>query len=407
MKRAYMFNTGCIRRGLDCTRIYRYLKENGWSFTQRIRAADLILINTCGTIKKNERLSLAAIRSISKKRTDHAMVIIAGCLPKINPAGIQEIGDFEFVPTRDMEKLDTLLDSKVKLADIPDANLVSNELGFFDYVLAYRLFRNSYSLRLYTKLSTSQTFNKLCVFMGDVSNLVKSTFGMAKRQKIVPYYNLRIGQGCVFKCSYCAIRFATGRLKSKPIDQIVEEFKKGLKEGHKVFQLVCEDTGCYGLDIRTTFPALLKRLLEIQGDYQILIIDFCGLWVVRYYDELVHLFQEHRGKVIELYVSLQSGSEKILRAMKRPVKTEQLIAKLKEIKTKFPEINIRTTVIIGFPGETDEDFMETIKAVKEVGFSEVQLNKYEDRPGTVSSRMKDKIPQDVIDRRYKLIKQYC
>jgi len=407
MKRAYMFNTGCIRRGLDCTRIYRYLKENGWSFTQRIHAADLILINTCGTIKKNERLSLAAIRSISKKRNDHAMVIIAGCLPKINPAGIQEIGDFEFVPTRDMEKLDTLLDSKVKLADIPDANLVSNELGFLDYVLAYRLFRNSYSLRLYTKLSTSQTFNKLCVFMGDVSNLVKSTFGRATRQKIVPYYNLRIADGCSFACSYCAIRFATGKLKSKPIDQILEEFKTGLKEGHKLFQLVAEDTGCYGIDIGVTIVDLLKQMLKVEGDYQILIIDFCGLWVVRYYDELVHLFQEYSGKVKELYVSLQSGSDKILRAMKRPVKTEELIAKLKEIKTKFPEINLRTTVIIGFPGETDEDFMETVKAVKAVGFSEVQLNKYEDRPGTVSSKMKDKIPQDVIDKRYKLIKQYC
>jgi tRNA-2-methylthio-N6-dimethylallyladenosine synthase len=187
----------------------------------------------------------------------------------------------------------------------------------------------------------------------------------------------------------------------------VEEFTKGLKEGHKVFQLICEDTGCYGLDIGTTFPALLKRLLEIQGDYQILIIDFCGLWLIRYYDELTHLFHEHPGKVIELYISLQSGSDKILKAMKRPVKTEEIIAKLKEIKTKFPEINLRTTVIIGFPGETEEDFMETVKAVRAVGFSEVQLNKYEDRPGTVSSKMKDKVPQEVIDRRYKLIKQYC
>lgn len=407
MKKAYMFNTGCVRRGLDCTRIYRYLKENGWSFTQRIRAADLIIINTCGTIKKNERLSLAAIRSISKKKSDHTMVIIAGCLPKINPAGIQELGDFEFVPTRDMEKFDTLLDSKVKLADIPDANLVSNELGFLDYVLAYRLFRNSYSLRLYTKLSTSQTFNKLCVFMGDVSNLVKSTFGMATRQKIVPYYNLRIADGCSFNCSYCAIRFATGKLKSKPIDQILTEFKAGLKSGHKLFQLVAEDTGCYGIDIGLTIVDLLKEMLKVEGDYQLLLIDFCGYWLVKYYDQLFPLLSENSSKIKEIYVSLQSGSSKILKAMRRPEKSEDVRAKLKDLQNKIPEINLRTTVILGFPGETEEDFMETVDVIRDINFSEVQLNKYEDRPGTASSKMKDKIPQEVIDRRYELIKQYC
>jgi len=377
-------------------------------FTNKISSADLIVIATCGTIKKLEDISVATIRKIVKKKSDSAKVIITGCLSKINPDKIQALGDdFELIPTLELEKFDAVLNSTTKFKDIPDANMVSNDLGLLDYVLAYRLFRNTYSIKLYIKLSTSRSFNRFCVFMGDTANLIKSKLGLATRQKIVPYYNLRIGQGCLYKCGYCAIRFATGRLKSKPIDQIVEEFKKGLREGHKTFQLICEDTGCYGLDIGTTFPALLRELLKEEGDYQILIIDFCGMWVIKYYDELARLFQEHPGKVVELYVSLQSGSDKVLRAMKRPLKTEELIAKLKEIKARFPEVNLRTTVIIGYPGETDEDFMETIKAVREVGFSEVQLNKYEDRPGTASSKMEDKIPQEVIDRRYRLIKKYC
>ena len=407
MKRAYMFNTGCIRRGLDCTRLHRYLQENGWSFTQRIRAADLVLVSTCGTIKKNERLSLAAIKKISKKRPDHAKVIITGCLPKINPDSIRELGDFDYIPTREMDNLDALLGSEVKLADIPDANLVSNELGFLDFVLAYRLFRNSYSLNLYTKLSTSQAFNKLCVFVGDTGNLFKSKLGMARRQKIVPYYNLRIAEGCSFGCTYCAIRFATGRLTSKPIDQIMQEFRVGLREGHKQFQLVAEDTGCYGIDIGLTIVDLLKRMLEVEGDYQLLLVDFCSYWLVKYYNELFPLFSDNRCKIKEIYVSLQSGSNKILKAMRRPEKSEDVRDKLKHLHEHIPEINLRTTVILGFPGETEDDFMETVGAIKELPFSEVQLNKYEDRPGTVSSKMKDKIPQDVIDKRYDYIKQYC
>jgi MiaB/RimO family radical SAM methylthiotransferase len=243
--------------------------------------------------------------------------------------------------------------------------------------------------------------------MGDATNFFKSRLGLATRQEIVPYYNLRIAEGCSFACSYCAIKFATGSLKSKPIDLVIEEFKAGLDEGHKVFQLISEDTGCYGLDIGTTFPILLSRLLEIKGDYEILIIDFCGHWLVKYYDELLPLFIGHQSRIRELYVSLQSGSDKILRAMRRPEKSAEVIARLQELEKKAPHINLRTTVIIGFPGETDQDFEQTIEAVRGVGFSEIQLNKYEDRPGTVSSMMQDKIPQEVIDKRYEKIKQYC
>jgi tRNA A37 methylthiotransferase MiaB len=93
--------------------------------------------------------------------------------------------------------------------------------------------------------------------------------------------------------------------------------------------------------------------------------------------------------------------------MKRPGKIEDILSRLKDLKKKIPQMNLRTTVIIGFPGETEEDFKKTIEAVKAVEFSEVQLNKYEDRPGTVSSMMKDKIPKEIIDRRYNEIKKYC
>lgn len=407
MKRAYMFNTGCIRRALDCTRIYEYLVLNGWAFTKHIPSADLIVISTCGTIRKNEELSLTAIKNITRKKSQSARVIITGCLPKINPARIGELGDFELVPTRDLEMFDSVLNSSTKFREVPDANMVSNDLGFLDYVLAYRLFRNSYSIKLYIRLSTSRKFLKFCIFAGEAFNIFKSKLGLALRKKIVPYYNLRIAEGCAFACSYCAIKFATGRLRSKPIDKIVDEFQQGLKLGYKVFQLVCEDTGCYGLDIGTTVPVLLRRIFEVKGDYQIIVIDFGGYWLVKYYDELLPILKNNADKIRELYVSLQSGSDRVLRAMKRPEESEDVKAKLKELKEKIPQLDLRTTVIIGFPGETEEDFMKTVEAIKEIDFSEVQLNKYEDRPGTVSSTMEDKLPQELIDRRYEVIKQYC
>ena len=404
MKKAYIFNTGCIRRALDSTRIYDYLLKNGWAFTNNISIADLVIIGTCGTIKKNENLSIIAIKKITKKVSKFATVIITGCLPKINPDVINDIGDFIFVPTRDLYKFDEILNSKVKYADTPDVNMVTNDANILNYVLAYRLFRNSYSIKIYSRLSTSGTFLKLCLISSNISNYIKSKLGLVQRQKIIPYYNLRIAEGCLGKCTYCAIRFSTGLLESKPIEKIMIEFKKGLSKGYQYFQLICEDTGCYGLDIGTTIIELLKKMLEIEGDYKIIIIDFGPQWLVKYYDELLPLLKKHHSTIRELFVSLQAGSNKVLKAMKRPYEIESVKEKLIDIKKQIPEINLRTTVIIGFPGETVEDFMKTVDAVQTIDFSEVQLNKYEDRPGTVSEAMDNKVPQKEIERRYRIIK---
>lgn len=408
MRRAYIFNTGCIRRALDLTRIYKYLIRNGWAFTNNLSRADLVVISTCGAVQDDEDLSLSALRYAVKKKSKSAKVIITGCLPIINPDKIQEIqglDHYEFVPTRNLEKFDAVLNSKVKLEEIPEANMVTNEGSLFDYVIGYRMFRRSFFLDVYKKLSIKRNFVRSIVFLSETLNSIKRKLGLRARQKIIPYYNIRIGEGCLFACSFCCIRFATGRLKSKPIEEIVDEFKKGLKKGHKLFQLVCEDVGCYGIDIGTTFPTLLRRLLAIEGDYQLILIDFGGHWLVKYYDELLLLFMENPDKLRELYVSLQSGSDKILRAMNRPEKIEDVKAKLLELKKKLPHLTLRTTVIVGFPGETEEDFKETLKVLQEIDFSVVELNKYSDRPNTVASRMSDKVPQEIIDRRTMEIEQ--
>lgn len=410
MKRAYLFNSGCIRRALDSTRIYNYLISNGWGFTNHIAKADLVIVSTCGAVDKTEELSLIALDNISAKRSQSAKFIVTGCLPKIDPEKIEalkHLGEYEYIPTRNLDKFDQVIEAEVKLRDIPDANLVTNEIGLLDYILAYRFFRHSFFLEFYKRMSTNRHFLKFALSTSEVINSTKRILGLPARQKVVPYYNIRIAEGCAFACSYCAIRFATGRIKSKPIDQIIAELKSGLKEGYKYFQLVCEDSGSYGIDQGTNIAELLRRMLEVEGDYQLILIDFGGYWLVKYYDELLPLFMNNTSKIRELYVSLQSGSDEILKAMKRPEKSTEVQAKLKDLKQKLPNLILRTTVIIGFPGETEEDFLQTVQAVQEIDFDAVELNLYEDRPGTRSSRMENKIPQEVIERRYGIIKQYC
>jgi len=406
VKRAYIFNTGCIRRALDSTRVYNYLIANGWAFTNNLPSADLVVVSTCGAVNKTEELSLIALEKVARRKRKDARLVITGCLPIIDPERIRaipELGVHEFVPTRQLDKFDSVLGSEVKFKDIPDANMPSEELGLLDYILAYRLFRHSFFLKLYKRISVHRVFLKGALAMSEGLNTTKRWMGLKARDAIVPYYNIRIAEGCAFKCSYCSIQFATGRVKSKPIDKIIEEFKTGLAQGHKYIQLVCEDTGCYGRDIGTSMPELLRALLAIEGDYQLILIDFGGYWLVKHFDELLPLFKENPDKLKELYVSLQSGSDRILKAMRRPEKIGDVHATLKQLKEQLPHLIVRTTVIIGFPGETDEDFQKTVDILRDIEFDAVELNKYEDRPGTVSSSMTNKIPQEIIDRRHTII----
>jgi len=398
-KRAYIFNTGCIRRALDMTKIHEYLLRNGWQLVNDIFSADIIIISTCGVVERQERLSLAAIRDITKKRNPSAKVFITGCLTKIDPGKIQDIGEFTLISTRDLSQFDEALNSRVEFENVPDANVLTNQGGIFDYVLAYRFLRNSFLLEVFRRLGTSEKFLRFCVFVNHNVNSIKYKLGLTSRKKILAYYNIRIAHGCLCACTFCATRFATGKLKSKPEDRIIEEFKNGLREGYRIFQLVNEDTGCYGIDIGTTFPNLLRAILAIEGNYQLILIDFNPQWIVEYYDELLSIFLEHRGKIKELFVSLQSGSDRILKAMGRSYDIETVENMLIDLRKQVPEIMLRTTALIGFPGETEEDFEMTKKAIQKIGFSEVEIDKYEDRPGTRSSMMKDKIPQEIINRR--------
>lgn len=405
-KQAYIFSAGCVRRALDMTRIHEYLVRNGWSLTDRVPQADLILISTCGAVEKTERLSLAAIEEITRKRAPAARVVITGCLPNIQREKIAALGEFLYVPVRELERLDELLQAQVRWETVPDANMLTEQGGIRDFIFAYRLFRSSpWLLRLVGPVSTSRTFLKGSLLLSRTGTAIKSLLRRTPRKKIVPYFNLRIAEGCASACTYCAIRFATGKLKSKPPEVILREFQDGLQAGYRIFQLVAEDTGSYGRDIGTSITSLLGKLLAIPGDYRLVVIDFNPQWIVRYYEELLPLLREHRRKIAEWFVPIQSGSNRILQAMRRPYDIEEVTQKLVRLREETPGVIWRTTVIIGFPGETLEDHEQTKAVIRRLAFAEVELDKYEDRPGTRSSRLPDKIPPAEIERRYEELRR--
>ena len=242
---------------------------------------------------------------------------------------------------------------------------------------------------------------------GQIVSGARALAHFKKPQRIVPYYNISIADGCLGGCAYCAIRNATGHLRSRPMEAIARELEAGVAAGQKLIQLVSEDTGAYGQDIGSNIVELLERLLRTPGDYELIMIDFNPRWLVKYERELIDLFARHRDHLRELFVPVQSGSTRILKAMRRAYTAEETRAALLRLKGALPHLRLRTTIIIGFPGETEEDFAATRRFVEDIGFFEVTLNKYEDRPGSASSRFPDKIPQELIDARTRRLAASC
>lgn len=370
----HLCTEGCPRRGIDSQKIYNYLEANGWSFREDYQEANLIVISTCAFVKNREDRSLRAIDFYRKNSRDHSKIVVAGCLSKINPDTVAQYDDMDFLSPRELDKLDKIIDAEIKFEEIPDPNHI---FSFpFSPVLSKKT--GIKKQRLNTRLDSDY--------------------------KKESRFTVRLARGCLGNCSYCAIKFAAGRLDSKPLPKIIEEFKKGLHQGYHFFTFVAGDTGCYGIDIDTTIVDLLSEIFRIDGTYRIILKEFNAQWLIKYHRRLESLLKDNEEKVDYIIIPVQSASDKILQSMKRPYEIEKVKACLRSIVEKIPELKITTHIMAGFPGETEEDFQKSIDFIEEFKFPFVDIYGYEDRPGTSASRLKGKVPQDVIDQRVKKLR---
>lgn len=402
--RFFVFSAGCIRRALDTIHLQRYLLANGWKLTRRMRTADLIVVATCGVVRLNEISSLKGVAEAVRRKRTSARIVVTGCLPVINPDEIRRLGDFVLVPTKQEDKLDVIIQAKIPYAQVSAPDSIADNPDIVNYLVARSFCRSSKTYRwLFHRFSMSGSFLTLSVRIQNAMAHIRSWVTCSPRRKVVPYFNIKIADGCMSDCTFCATRLATGKLRSRPPEAILQEFRNGLSKGYKVFQFISEDTGCYGLDVGTTIGGLLRRVFAIEGEYRLILIDFCPQWLVEQRAELIPILVREQDKMKELFVPVQSGSDRVLNRMKRQYTAEEAKSVFCEIKERAPGIALRTSILVGFPGETDEDFELTKCLIAAVPFDEVTVNRYEDRPGTESSRMTDKVAQDVIEQRARIL----
>lgn len=400
MKKVYIYVNGCERRALDAERLQKYFLVNGHKIVNDPNIADINILILCATIDSDTKHAIELIKDYQKRYG--AELIVAGCLPAIDKEKLIKIYNKKTFITSDLNKYPEKIDkifphNKIKFKEVEDSNIYDLNFKFqnINQEKNSKIFKNRWYLNINAKIKIPivKIFNR---------NLYKKNSLYYSFLLENPFL-LRISWGCPNNCSYCGIKKAIGPLQSKPIKDIVKEFKKGLEKGYKTIVLVSDDTGSYGIDINSSFPELLDKLTKTSGDYKIIIRDFNARWLVKYVDELEEIFK--RGKIDYIDIPIQSGSSRILKLMRRYSDTQKTKDVLLRIKKNFPNMLINTHYILGFPSETSEDFKETISFLTDIKFNAIIVFPFSQRSGTKAEEITPKISKSEITKRIEILKK--
>jgi MiaB-like tRNA modifying enzyme len=212
---------------------------------------------------------------------------------------------------------------------------------------------------------------------------------------------VEIASGCMSECTFCQTKLARGDLQSYRLGDIVRQVTHEVQDGCKEVWLTSTDNGCYGLDIGTSLPELVTKVSEIPSDFMIRVGMMNPMYMPKIKTDLIESFDS--DKVFKfLHVPVQSGSNRILHEMKRGHTAETFRDVVKKFRAKYPRFTISTDVIVGFPGETEDDFQDTVQLVKETRPDVVNLSRYSQRPGTPAAELVQIPVAEVKNRSKKL-----
>jgi len=390
MKTFYVVGGNCPRSKQDAQTIINYFTVNNLTSVRTIQNADIICIYSCGGFNAGEVASLQTLQDVFSKKKKEALVIFTGCLTKINPLAIPtEIKNqscYIMVHYTNFSEIDTIIQAKISFNDISDAGII-NHIPFLGEPSFIKRISNS------IKSNPSMLLQ------------IPKQFIMKYNEYDERFYHIRITRGCLCNCSFCAIKFSRGILKSSPLETIKKDIETGLEKGYKKFVLVGEDTGCYGIDKGTTIVALLNEIFTYQGIKKLMINDFNPQWLIIYFDELLTIFENNYKRIEDLRIPIQSGSNKILKLMRRPYSIEDVSYCIKNLKKRIPHLKIHTHIIVGFPYETNNDFQQSIDILEKNSFDYIKVYRYEDRKGTNASKLDKKVSYQIKQKRYNLIKK--
>ena len=349
-----IYTLGCKVNTYESNVMSDILKNN--NYVETSNNADVAIINTCTVTNTADNKSLKTIRHAIKENPN-AIILVCGCLSQ--------------------NKVDII-----------------NEIDGVNIIIG-----NIFKTKIIEYIERFKKEKKQIIDIHNINNTVFETMSLNNFNKTRAF--VKIQDGCNNFCTYCVIPYTRGNVRSKPKEEVIDEVKKLIHNGHKEIVLTGIHTGNYGSEFDNyDFANLLEDLVKIDGLERLRI---SSIEITELNDRVLKVIEDNSILVDHMHIPLQSGSDEVLKRMNRKYDKNYFINKINKIRTIRPNISITTDVIVGFPGETEEEFLETIDTIKKVRFTKLHVFPYSKRDKTKAATLPNQVDQNTKKDRVKIL----
>ena len=357
----HFISLGCPRNLVDSEVMLGILLQAGYEATEKLEKADYIVINTCGFLEASREESMGTVDHVLNSKKKGAKLIVTGCMVQSH------------------------------------SHLLKERFSTVDYYLGSGDVEGILKAVKSTEQGEEITTNRSYLEAGEIPRQISTPKHFAY---------LKIAEGCRKRCAYCIIPQIKGPLKSKEVAQVLKEFRILRERGVKEIILIAQDLETDGKDVRLRNESglldLLKTILQEPGDYWLRLLY---LYPDEITDELLELIEKDKSTCPYLDMPIKHINDGMLKAMRRMTSKKEILATIQTLRTRIPEMSIRTSLIVGFPGETEEAFQELKEFLKTVPLDNVGILKYSNEPGSPAYDLPDQIPEEVKVKRWEELMQ--
>jgi len=362
MTKISLISLGCPKNLVDSETILNIVNKNGYQILPDVDKSDVAIVNTCSFIESAKKESIEVIFDVVRLKEEGAIksIIVTGCLPQRYPKELEQ--------------------------QIPE---VDAWIGISDFAHIPQIIERLNSGHKLTKVSASNRLYPL------EENKIHLT---------LPHYAyIKIAEGCDNCCHYCIIPKIRGKYHSRPLETIMKEVEQLSKNGElKEINLISQDTTNYGTDIygRQSLPKLIKKICDLK---RIPWIRILYTHPAHFDDELIELIKSEPSICRYIDLPLQHINDRILKMMGRKITKKGILSLLQKLRRQIPEIAIRTSFIVGFPGESEDEFKELYSFIKETKFERLGVFTYSPEEGTKAFNFSQQIPERVKEERFQQV----
>lgn len=363
MKKVSFLTLGCKVNQYETEAMTELFTNRGYEVVPHGEYSDIFIINTCTVTNQSDRKSRQAIGKV-KKLNEDAIIAMVGCYVQIKPEEVSKIDGVDVV-------LGT--NNKSQIVDACERAITEKRV-----------------INVVDEIKNDKDFEELEIF----------------NQSEMTRAYIKIQEGCNQYCSYCIIPYARGPVRSRNLNSIIKEAERLASRGYKEIILTGIHVASYGIDFEEDISLIdvIEDISKVNGIKRVRLSSVEPRLIT---EEFLSRAKETGKFCDHFHLSLQNGSDKILKLMNRKYTTEEYAEKVKLIRKFFPNAGITTDIIVGFPEETDEDFEMTYNFVRKIGFSKVHIFKYSPREGTRAAKMKNQIAGDVKKYRSTKLSKVC